>query len=93
MYALPLFQFKSKKKRLTNRNYKLQPDPKNIQWSLTGFLEKDTPSFCQELWNLMLDAQSNPQGVPKALLDAKKEELKQEKVSYLHFLDLFWCVK
>jgi hypothetical protein len=47
---------------------------------LTGFLEKDTAAFCKELWKLCLSAQSNPQGVPKELLEAKKLELIQEKV-------------
>lgn len=57
-----------------------QPNIKNIQIQLTGFLEKDTAAFCKELWNLCLSAQSNPQGVPKELLEAKKLELIQEKV-------------
>ncbi|OAP56797.1 hypothetical protein AYL99_08909 [Fonsecaea erecta] len=48
------------------------PDIKALQISLTGFLDKDTPKFCKELWNLCLSAQSNPQGVPKELLEAKK---------------------
>jgi serine/arginine repetitive matrix protein 1 len=43
-------------------------------------LDKDTAIFCKELWNLCLSAQSNAQGVPKELLEAKKLELKQEKV-------------
>ena len=47
---------------------------------MTGFLDKDTPKFCKELWTLCLSAQSNPQGVPKELLEAKKLELIQEKV-------------
>ncbi|EON64323.1 hypothetical protein W97_03554 [Coniosporium apollinis CBS 100218] len=55
------------------------PNIKNIQIQLTGFLEKDTAAFCKELWNLCLSAQSNPQGVPKELLEAKKLELIQEK--------------
>ncbi|KAJ4520728.1 hypothetical protein HRR90_001456 [Exophiala dermatitidis] len=55
------------------------PDIKALQISLTGFLDKDTPKFCKELWNLCLSAQSNPQGVPKELLEAKKLELLQEK--------------
>lgn len=57
-----------------------QPDIKALQISLTGFLDKDTPRFCKELWNLCLSAQSNPQGVPKELLEAKKLELLQEKI-------------
>ncbi|TVY54736.1 PWI domain-containing protein [Lachnellula suecica] len=56
------------------------PDIKNIQIQLTGFLDKDTAPFCKELWKLCLSAQSNPQGVPKELLEAKKLELIQEKI-------------
>ena len=59
----------------------MQPDIKALQISLTGFLDKDTPKFCKELWNLCLSAQANPQGVPKELLEAKKLELIQEKVN------------
>ncbi|KAG4441326.1 hypothetical protein IFR05_003189 [Cadophora sp. M221] len=57
------------------------PDIKTMQIQLTGFLDKDTAGFCKELWNLCLSAQSNPQGVPKELLEAKKLELIQEKRS------------
>ncbi|KAI9758819.1 MAG: hypothetical protein M4579_002833 [Chaenotheca gracillima] len=56
------------------------PEIKKLQISLTGFLDKDTPKFCKELWNLCLSAQSNPQGVPKELLEAKKLELIQDKI-------------
>lgn len=58
-----------------------QPDVKSLQIQLTGFLDKDTGKFCKELWSLCLSAQENPQGVPKELLEAKKLELIQEKVS------------
>lgn len=57
-----------------------QPDIKLLQIQLTGFLDKDTAKFCKEMWTLCLSAQSNPQGVPKELLEAKKLELIQEKV-------------
>lgn len=57
-----------------------------LQIQLTGFLDKDTPKFCKELWTLCLSAQSNPQGVPKELLEAKKLELIQEKVISSMFL-------
>ncbi|KAF3056315.1 hypothetical protein GL218_06802 [Daldinia childiae] len=56
------------------------PDIKSMQIQLTGFLDKDTASFCKDLWNLCLSAQSSPQGVPKELLEAKKLELIQEKI-------------
>lgn len=64
----------------THTNISQQPDIKVLQIQLTGFLDKDTPKFCKELWTLCLSAQSNPQGVPKELLEAKKLELIQEKV-------------
>ena len=57
-----------------------KPDIKVLQIQLTGFLDKDTARFCKELWSLCLSAQSNPQGVPQELLEAKKLELIQEKV-------------
>jgi hypothetical protein len=50
--------------------------------NLTGFLEKETPAFCKQLWNLLLSAQANPQGVPTELLEKKKEELRQMKVCF-----------
>ncbi|KAG9507246.1 hypothetical protein J7337_000796 [Fusarium musae] len=56
------------------------PDIKSLQIQLTGFLDKDTAVFCKDLWKLLLSAQSNPQGVPKELLEAKKLELIQEKI-------------
>ncbi|KAK4181274.1 PWI domain-containing protein [Triangularia setosa] len=55
------------------------PDIKALQIQLTGFLDKDTPGFCKEMWGLLLSAQDSPQGVPKELLEAKKLELLQEK--------------
>ncbi|XWW92201.1 hypothetical protein V2A60_000124 [Cordyceps javanica] len=55
------------------------PDIKALQIQLTGFLDKDTATFCRELWKLFLSAQDSPQGVPKELLEAKKLELMQEK--------------
>ncbi|CCC10428.1 unnamed protein product [Sordaria macrospora k-hell] len=55
------------------------PDIKSMQIQLTGFLDKDTPTFCKDLWKLLLSAQTSPQGVPKELLEAKKMELIQEK--------------
>jgi hypothetical protein len=60
-----------------------------MQIQLTGFLEKDTAAFCKELWKLCLSAQSNPQGVPKELLEAKKLELIQEKVG---IIEAYLCI-
>lgn len=56
------------------------PNIKQLQYDLTGFLDKDAPSFCLNLWKLCLDGQDSPNGIPKSLLEAKKLELIQEKV-------------
>ena len=55
---------------------------KEIQISLTGFMEKNTGKFMKELWILLLSAQKNASGVPQQFLDAKEEETRKKKVGY-----------
>eukprot|EP00126_Sphaerothecum_destruens_P005180 Sdes_comp18619_c0_seq1m8796 len=55
------------------------PDPKIIQVNLTGFLEKMTSSFVADLWNLLLDAQSSPTGIPTQMLEQKKREIQTKR--------------
>jgi serine/arginine repetitive matrix protein 1 len=55
-------------------------DIREIQTSIRDSLGTSTPSFCLELWRLCLSAQQDPNGVPKELLEAKKLEVKQQKV-------------
>ena len=43
--------------------------------ALTGFLEKKTQSFVEELWTLLADAQSNPTGISTVFLEKKKSEI------------------
>lgn len=57
-----------------------QPNIKQIQQNLSGFLDIDAPRFSLELWKLCLSAQASSQGIPKELLEAKKAELIQERV-------------
>lgn len=52
---------------------------KEIQISLTGFMEKNTGKFMKELWTLLLSAQKNASGVPQQFLDAKEEETRKKK--------------
>ncbi|OMO91165.1 hypothetical protein COLO4_18578 [Corchorus olitorius] len=52
---------------------------KEVQISLTGFMEKNTGKFMKELWSLLLSAQSNASGVPQQFLDAKEEETRKKK--------------
>ncbi|KAK4047747.1 hypothetical protein OIV83_005255 [Microbotryomycetes sp. JL201] len=51
-------------------------DAKKMQHALTGFLHKKTPIFMQQLWDLLLSAQSNPLRVPTELLEEKKKEMR-----------------
>ena len=57
------------------------PNPKEMQHQLEGFLDKETPTFVKELWNLLLSAQAHPTGIPKLFLDQKKDELRQTRVT------------
>ncbi|XP_022752709.1 serine/arginine repetitive matrix protein 1-like [Durio zibethinus] len=52
---------------------------KQVQISLTGFMEKNTGKFMKELWILLLSAQRNASGVPQQFLDAKEEETRKKK--------------
>ncbi|XP_057953109.1 uncharacterized protein LOC131147623 [Malania oleifera] len=52
---------------------------KQVQISLTGFMEKNTGKFMKELWALLLSAQKNASGVPQQFLDAKEEETRKKK--------------
>ncbi|KAK8596298.1 hypothetical protein V6N12_064797 [Hibiscus sabdariffa] len=52
---------------------------KEVQISLTGFMEKNTGKFMKELWTLLLSAQRNASGVPQQFLDAKEEEARMKK--------------
>ncbi|KAK4565311.1 hypothetical protein LTR86_003928 [Recurvomyces mirabilis] len=56
------------------------PNIKELQISLNGFLDKEAPKFCEDLWKLCISAQDNPAGIPKELLEAKKMELIQERL-------------
>ncbi|KAH7837085.1 hypothetical protein Vadar_009342 [Vaccinium darrowii] len=52
---------------------------KEVQISLTGFMEKNTGKFMKELWMLLLSAEKNASGVPQQFLDAKEEETRKKK--------------
>ncbi|KAL8232721.1 hypothetical protein R6Q57_002499 [Mikania cordata] len=52
---------------------------KEIQISLTGFMEKNTGKFMKELWTHLLSAQQNASGVPQQFLDTKEEETRKKQ--------------
>jgi len=52
-------------------------DPKMMQINLTGFLNaKRSREFMAELWQLLVDAQMSPDGIPASLIEKKIQELK-----------------
>ena len=51
------------------------PDPRRMQITLTGFLEKRAAPFMNELWRLLLSAQASVGGVPRAFVEQKKREM------------------
>ncbi|KAJ1956999.1 hypothetical protein IWQ62_005183, partial [Dispira parvispora] len=55
-----------------------QPDPVDIQINLTGFLENKAGPFVQELWQLLLSAQSSIGGIPPVFLEQKKQEIQKQ---------------
>lgn len=61
-------------------------DPKEIQIQMTGFLEESTFKFMKALWELLLSAQKSVAGIPQSFLDAKKEEIRKQRVCVLSML-------
>ncbi|OQD77318.1 hypothetical protein PENDEC_c003G00445 [Penicillium decumbens] len=65
------------------------PDVKTLQLQLTGFLDKDTTKFCQELWSLLLSAQENPQGIDaEKAAEASRRQKEQERAREREIEDL-----
>ncbi|KAK9322903.1 hypothetical protein V1517DRAFT_352628 [Lipomyces orientalis] len=58
-----------------------KPQIKAIQIQLEGFLPSSTiaANFCQRLWNLLLEAQESPSGIPAKLIEEKKIEVQQTR--------------
>lgn len=58
------------------------PDPRKIQVSLVGFMDKyGVAAFTSELWRLLLSAQETVGGVPAEFIEAKKRELEQQQLN------------
>mmetsp|Transcript_13284 Transcript_13284/g.24923 ORF Transcript_13284/g.24923 Transcript_13284/m.24923 type:complete len:457 (-) Transcript_13284:944-2314(-) len=51
-------------------------DPRKSQLDLEGFLGKEeAANFCTELWEMLIDSQDQPRGIPKKLIEEKKRDL------------------
>jgi len=57
------------------------PDPKQLQINISGFLEKDASAFVLEMWKLLISAQNN-HGIPPEILEKKKDEIKRKKAEH-----------
>ena len=56
-------------------------NPRRAQLDLVGFLGADqAATFAESLWDMLIDAQSNPMGIPKTLLEEKKRELAKQQL-------------
>lgn len=62
------------------------PDPRKMQISLTGFLEKRARPFMAELWSLLLSAQDSVAGIPRAFVEQKKREMQQARAETDHVM-------
>lgn len=56
------------------------PNIKEIQLNLHGFLEDATPKFCKQLWEMLVAAQDDKDGIPPQLIALKKEQMEQDRV-------------
>ena len=70
----------------TSKTEKKKIPGKKFQLELTGFLEKKTPAFVEELWTLLLDAQGQPSGIPSVVIERKKKEIleREERAQSKH---------
>ena len=65
-------------------------EPKKIQYAITGFLDNKTYEFMQEFWKILISAQKTPDGIPRELIEEKKEEIikqTEKQKEKLKFLD------
>ena len=58
-----------------------------MQINLTGFLSNKTSEFMAALWNLLLEAQDSPAGIPKTFVEEKKEEMKRAREKDVRAID------
>lgn len=56
-----------------------RPDIQNIREQLNDFIGKEESDvFCGELWELLVDAQQNPDGLPKKLVEERARKLEEQ---------------
>lgn len=58
------------------------PDPRKMQIALTGFLEKKTAKFMEDLWKLLLSAMEGVGGVPREFIEEKRAQMEKQRVRF-----------
>ena len=61
-------------------------DPKHIQITLTPFLDKNAASFTKHLWDLLLSAQQDVNGIPREFIEQRMAEIGKQEVFSFFFL-------
>ena len=61
------------------RESKQSLDPRELQLTLTGFLEQAAPTFVEALWRLLISAAREQSGIPQQLVDSKVREIQQQQ--------------
>ena len=56
-------------------------DPRELQLTLTGFLEQAAAPFVEALWQLLLSAAKEKSGIPPQLVDSSTEDSRQQQSS------------
>lgn len=60
-----------------------------MQINLTGFLNgKNAREFMAELWTLLISAEDSTDGIPAAILEQKKDEIKKRMVCRIIYFKL-----
>lgn len=55
------------------------PDIQSIREQLNDFIgNEESDSFCGELWELLVDAQNSPDGLPKKLVEERTRKLEEQ---------------
>jgi serine/arginine repetitive matrix protein 1 len=70
-----------------NSQHLQTPDPKKMQINLTGFLTNSTSAFMSALWALLLEAQDSTTGIPRTIVEEKKQEMRKAQEDDTRVLD------
>jgi len=62
-----------------HKDDKLALDPRQLQLTLTGFLEHAAATFVESLWRLLISAAKEKSGIPQQLIDSKMRDIQRQQ--------------